>query len=284
MRQQLWLSFLLILLVGAASQGQTCSTQSYLVSPEAGDGAQSMILQTVQGSRISLDIALSSFTDSQLGDAIIRASRRGVSVRVILATAAQTEVGGQYAKLVAAKVQVELAPAAGLFSHHFAVIDGATLITGSYNWSDPTSHKTYGSLTVVQCPSSTVAHSTTGDFAGEFDRLWEVLRGEQAAVGTSGTSSPLVLVTIPDVDRVEQCVELLNSSGGVVNIAGWAIGDFEGRYVFPEDTELAPGEPFRVCIDTFNPMHDTLGLYLDPTHDEIFLVTPEGTIVDEVVW
>jgi hypothetical protein len=31
-------------------------------------------------------------------------------------------------------------------------------------------------------------------------------------------------------------------------------------------------------------MHDTLGLYLDPAGDEIFLVTPEGSIVDEVVW
>jgi hypothetical protein len=284
MVQRLCVLSVLALFAGFELRGQVCSMQSYPVSPETGNGARAVILQTIEAARLSLDIALSSFTDVQLGDAVVRAFRRGLSVRVILATAGQVETGSQYKTLATAEVPMELAPTSALFSHHFAVVDGAIVITGSYEWADLANPANYGSVILIRCPSSTANRSTADEFAGEFARLWELFRGEQATIGASETSSALVGVTIQEVDRAGQCIQLLNLSSAVVDIGGWAISDFEGRYVFPQDTELAPGDPYRVCLDTFNPMHDTLGLYLDSADDEIFLVTHEGSIVDEVVW
>jgi phosphatidylserine/phosphatidylglycerophosphate/cardiolipin synthase-like enzyme len=275
---------LVVVCVQFVAHGQACSSQTYLVSPQTGNGAQAVLLQLVQGAQRSLKIALSSFSDAQLGDAVVRAFRRGVSVQVILPKAAETEMGSQCGKLAAANVPIALAPASESFRHVFAVLDETTLITGSYGWTDRAGQRTYDGVVVIRCSSGSADRSVVAGFAKEFDRLWDQFPRLQTATGSTATSVGTARVIIHTVDRTAQCVQLLNLSGDALDVSGWAISDFEGRYVFPQGTKLSPNDPYRVCSDTFNPTHDVHGLYLDPTHDEVFLVTPDGTIVDEVVW
>ena len=281
-----WLLVLLVLVLfgGVASHGETCSVQCYFAWPETGNAASAVILQTIQGAKRTLDIALSSFTDSRLGDAVVQAFRRGLSLRVILPKGGETEIGSQYGKLAAAKVPTVLAPTSALLYHRFAVVDGTIVITGSYAWTDRTNQATYDSIVLVRCPSGSNVRTTAEEFAREFDRLWERFGREETSTGPSATPSALVQVVIHEVDRAGQCIQLLNLSNAPVDISGWAIDDFEGRYVFPQDTKLVPNDPYRICSDTFNPGHDVHGLYLDPAHDELFLVTPDGQMVDEAVW
>lgn len=275
---------LVVLCVHVGAWGQACTAQPYLVSPQTGNGAQAVVRQLIESAQRSLKIAVSSFTDGQLGDAVVRAAGRGVSVQVILPVAAETEMGSQYGKLVVANVPVALAPAAEPFRHLFAVLDETTLITGSYGWTDRTAQRTFDGLVVIRCPSGSAARSAVTEFTREFDRLWSQLPRQQPASGPTTTSVAMVRVILHEVDRTAQCIQLLNLSDVAVNLGGWAISDFEGRYVFPQDTELVPNDPYRVCADLFNPTHDVHALYLDPTHDELFLTTPDGSIVDEMVW
>ena len=97
-------------------------------------------------------------------------------------------------------------------------------------------------------------------------------------------ASAVSSVSILSVDRVSQCIYLFNSSDRAVDLSHWSLSDFEGHYTFPEGTEILPADPYQICIDVFNPSNDVDELYLDPEHDEVFLVTPEGDILDEVVW
>jgi mitochondrial cardiolipin hydrolase len=283
MRRRLVGLALLVAGVNLLAHAETCTTQSYFVSPASDGGARSTILRTLDGAKVSMDIALSSFTDPQLGDAVVQASSRGASLRVILAESAAAEAGGQYGKLIAAQVPVELAPATTMLSHRFAVVDGTVLLTGSYEWLDPRSQPTYGSLTVVRCGSGTVTGSAVADFGREFNRLWLAL-AESPLEGDRVSTSELLLAVTMDVELDAQCIQLVSLMDTDLSIAGWALGDFEGQYVFPDGARLAPGEPFEVCIDTFNPTHDVTALYLDPAGDLVFLMTLEGEIVAQVEW
>ena len=54
--------------------------------------------------------------------------------------------------------------------HKFAVIDGKTVITGSFNWSPAAAHTNDETLLVIHSPTLTASH-----FTREMDRLWEAL-------------------------------------------------------------------------------------------------------------
>ncbi|MDD5265185.1 MAG: lamin tail domain-containing protein [Candidatus Bipolaricaulis sp.] len=277
------LAFVLILFVGVALHGQDCPTQSYLVTRGTAEAAQAAIVQTIDGTARSLDIAVSSFADGALGDAVIRAVQRGVSVRVVLPVSARTEPGGQYAKLAAGTVPLKLVPASTPFSYRFAVMDGATVVSGTYEWAGGTSQVAFGTLTVIRCGSATSGRSEADEYSADFLRLWDSLRGMQSATKPAGAASTSMSVAIQEINADEQCILLFNRDAIPADLSGWVLTDSEGRYVFPEGFELGPGELYHLCIGALNPA-DVFLFYLDPDHDELYLIAPDGTLVDQTVW
>ena len=261
--------------------GQTCSIQVFFAAVGTGDGARAALLQALDGARASLDIAVERLTDGDLGDAIVRAHRRGVSVRVILAVGVDRELGGEYGKLLSAGIPVRLSDGSGTFDHRFAVVDERSVLTGSYAWVDRSVTGRFDSLVKVTCTAG-AAGTAVAAYRAEFDRLWARWAGTTS--GDGETASPITAVSILSVDRNAQCIDLFNASDREIDISQWALGDMEGQYVFPLGTTLEPYDPLTICIDEFNPTHDVNALFLDPVSDEVFLVTPGGTIVDEVVW
>ncbi len=261
--------------------GQSCAIQVYFVSPEAGNNARTAIVQSIDGARDSLEIAVSSFTDDLLGDAVVRAHLRGVDVRVVLAGGREGEIGSEYEKLLAAGVPVRLSDGSGPFGHRFAVIDRRIVLTGSYEWTDRTAATPFDSLTRITCPTAAQAAPAMA-FVAEFDRLWGAWRESTSAAlpAASAVSS----VSILSVDRTAQCIYLLNASDRAIDLSYWSLNDLEGQYTFPLGTVIPSNDPYRICIDVFNPTGDIDELYLDPDGDELFLATPEGRIVDELVW
>jgi len=286
MMRKLVLILVFVLMAGGGVAAQTCSIKSYFVSPDVDGVIETAIVQAIDGARESIDIALFSFTDDQLGAAVVRAARRGVTVCVILGVDQDKMLGGEYEKLVSAGIPVVVVGTPGLFHHKFALIDGTLVITGSYDWSDTADKENYENVVFVYCSTPTANLTVPEQYAMEFNRLWEELRSVAGSTSGEPTLSAAVHpVIIHTVDRIgECCIELLNISAAPVDIGGWRISDLEGSYSFPPDTLLNPDEPYSVCLDTYNPTHDSQGLYLDAEHDEVFLITPEGEIIDEVVW
>ena len=96
-------------------------------------------------------------------------------------------------------------------------------------------------------------------------------------------------VIIFSVDPASQYVYLLNLSDQPIDLCDWSLSDLEGQYTFPcEDADdvsvIDPGESYRIWIDELDPAYVTGDFHLDSENDEVFLLTPEGDIVDEVVW
>ena len=179
----------------------------------------------------------------------------------------------------AAGIEVRLAESAAPFRDRFAVIDGQIVITGSYDWSDDASTRSYDAVVLISCSD------TAQQFKSEFDRLWQKFGMETGATTSAPSSAPGVqAVIIYSVNPAEECIQLLDVSSAPIDIGGWRLSDLEGSYAFPPDTIISPDDPYEVCIDTYNPTYDPQGLFLNDDHDEVFLIAPDGRIIDERVW
>ncbi len=285
MSRWLFASVFLLLAVGGVALAQNCTVRCYFVTPEVDGVIETAIINAISHAQKTLDIALFSFTDDQLGNAVVQARRRGVSVRVLLAEGQERVLGGEHGKLVNAGVVVSVAQGLGYFHHNFAIIDRELVITGSYDWSDAADQHNYENVVFISCPALTASQTVAEQYTSEFERLWRTLGGEtlsQPQPTVAASAETLILIDV--VDPIGECIYLLNISSVDLDLAGWSISDLEGRYTFPDETIIEPNEPYEVCIDTYNPTHDPQKLLLDDLDDEIFLATPEGKIVDEVVW
>jgi len=154
---------------GDPGDSSACDIDSYLVSPRIDHAIYRVHLKLIDSARETIDIAIYSFTDDDLGKAVVRAFRRGVRVRVIMDTSQPKARGGEYRRLTQAGIPVLVEEEPGLMHHKFMVIDGETVVTGSYNWSAAADDRNFENAIVVRDPE--VARA----FTEEFERLWEAI-------------------------------------------------------------------------------------------------------------
>ena len=272
----------LVVIMAGSAAAQTCYVRVYLGSPDDQQTAKSAIVQAINGALGTLDLALHSLTDDDLGDVIVRAARRGVNVRAILGAGQDQILGGQYEKLKRAGVSVVAVSQQVMFDHAFAIIDDQVVITGSYNWSDYSEKSRYDSMVIISC---TAGESAVKAFVEEFDDLWHEFYVDAGTIATTPAFSiAMHSVVIHSVDPAGECIQLLNVTAAAIDITGWQISDLEGSYEFPLDTILYPDEPYEICNDTYNPTEDPRSLYLNDEHDQLLLILPDGRIIDEHVW
>jgi hypothetical protein len=104
-------------------------------SPNA--GASSKIVQEINQTQRTIDIAIYSFTRDEIADALMAAKDRGVRVRILADSSQANGTGSDIARLEAAGFQLKRTNggSGGILHHKYAIFDGRLLVTGSYNWS-----------------------------------------------------------------------------------------------------------------------------------------------------
>ena len=260
---------------------QPCLIETFFSSPEVGDNAEAVVLHDIDTARENLDIAASSITTERFSNAILRAEERGVSVRIILPDGVGDHVSSHVETLLTAGVLVRCVDGLAAFTHEFLIIDDRIVLVGFQGWMADLNPPPYSSLIRVRCASVNAA-LLPGAYQEEFDRLWKG-SNRDALLGMS-MQPERASISILSVDQAAQCIYLLNSGANAVDITGWSLNDLEGTYTFPDGTAIPPNDPYRICGALFNPTEDVGGLYLELPHDEVFVATPEGEIVDEYVW
>jgi phosphatidylserine/phosphatidylglycerophosphate/cardiolipin synthase-like enzyme len=172
-------------------------------SPTQGAGAlRNLLAREIRGARAALDIALYTGMTAETAREVAR-SARTCRVRLLVDPGAlkpdrdgddpgdRPEDGTpRWRGILAgagAAVQVMPMPAGRAskterpaFHHKFAVIDGATVITGSYNWSARGDGENYENLVVIR------DRTLAGRFAEEFERLWAAAREEAPSPAAEG--------------------------------------------------------------------------------------------------
>ncbi|HUQ02842.1 MAG TPA: phospholipase D-like domain-containing protein [Kofleriaceae bacterium] len=161
------------------------------------------IAEWIRASRYSIDIAMYSYSDSEIAAALADARARNVQVRFLFDTASEDRKldaagrpGSKSGKIEAAGIDVRWVNK--ILHHKFAIIDGprddggraqsARLVTGSGNWS-------YGGASLYD--ENTVFFDGAGELAvayqREFDLLWE--HAADFHSGPGATTFPFVAST-----------------------------------------------------------------------------------------
>lgn len=134
-----------------------------------GDECPRAIEGLLRRSKRSADVCVFTITDDRLAEALIDARRRGVAMRVITDDSKAGDLGSDVDRLERAGIPLRVDRSPFHMHHKFLVVDGQTLLTGSYNWTRGAARDNEENLIVTDDPRLVSA------FAATFARLWDRL-------------------------------------------------------------------------------------------------------------
>jgi cardiolipin hydrolase len=134
-----------------------------------GDGCLMTILGELGRTRQTADICVFTITDDRISSAILAAHSRGVTVRIITDNDKQYDQGSDIERLRAAGIPLRVDITEHHMHHKFAVLDGGTLLNGSYNWTR--SAATHNEENLIVTRDAALVRT----FAKQFASMWEAL-------------------------------------------------------------------------------------------------------------
>lgn len=185
-----------ILASPAATAPSADGVQAEWAFTQAKQQPERLLIGVIDGAKTSLDIAIYSLTKPDIVDAIKRAKKRGVAVRLItdrIQSSGKTQA--EALKLLgSAGIPMKQNKHAGLMHLKVTIADGKVATTGSFNYSKNASTDNDEVLIVLR--NRDVAQS----FASEFEAMWKddaafktitpvIGEGEGSAVDTDGEES-----------------------------------------------------------------------------------------------
>ena len=127
------------------------------------------IHRLLANARRTADVCVFTITDDRLADDLLGAHRRGVSVRIITDDSKADDLGSDVDRLGRAGIPVRVDRSPYHMHHKFAILDGSTLMTGSYNWTRGAARDNEENFIV------TGETRLISPFVATFDRLWQKL-------------------------------------------------------------------------------------------------------------
>jgi len=126
------------------------------------------IEQAMETAVDELLICVFTISDDRLSDAIMTAHRNGLTVRVISDNDKMYDRGSDVGRLSQAGVNVRIDLSPEHMHHKFMIIDGRTVMTGSYNWTRSAETRNEENLISVDDPQLAIR------FTEEFERIWNL--------------------------------------------------------------------------------------------------------------
>ena len=127
-----WLEDVVKALVPDTTHAQAGRAEAWF-SPD--DDCPQRIALLLRSTLRTADICVFTVTDDRLAGAILDAHRRGVKVRLLTDDEKSLDVGSDVGRLADQGVKVRYDRTPHHMHHKFAILDGAILLTGSYNWT-----------------------------------------------------------------------------------------------------------------------------------------------------
>lgn len=140
--------------------------------PRADQKPEPVLVKMIGSAKSSLDMAIYSFTETNVASALIEAKKRGVAVRVISDRECSQEQSQKKLLnlLKSAGVPVKVNSHAGLMHLKMTIADRQIVTTGSYNYTY--SAETENDEVFVVMKNDKAA----GDFDNEFSQMWNDVR------------------------------------------------------------------------------------------------------------
>jgi mitochondrial cardiolipin hydrolase len=157
-----WLEDVVGVLSGGMMALPSCEV---LISP--GEDCLRRIQALLGAARDTVDICVYTVTDDRISSRIEDAHERGVKVRIVTDDVKMDDPGSDIADFRTLGIPIRLDGSSHLMHHKFAVFDGHTAVTGSYNWTRSAARVNQENLVVSDDPR------LVRPLAEEFERLWE---------------------------------------------------------------------------------------------------------------
>ncbi len=126
------------------------------------------IVRAIEGLRTRADIAVFTITDDRITRALLDAHRRGVALRIVTDNDKSADLGSDIARLADAGIPVRIDRTMAHMHHKFAILDGETLLNGSYNWTRGAADENHENIVFHEGRALVTA------FEGEFEHCWKL--------------------------------------------------------------------------------------------------------------
>lgn len=153
--------------LGTIGHGRPKAIAEAFFSP--GDQCLDAILGLLHQSRRTANICVFTITDDRVAEAILDAHGRKVSVRIVTDNEKAEDLGSDIERFESAGIPVRVDRTPYHMHHKFALLDGKTLLTGSYNWTRGAARDNQENLIVTEDPR------LVNPFSETFEHLWKQL-------------------------------------------------------------------------------------------------------------
>jgi phosphatidylserine/phosphatidylglycerophosphate/cardiolipin synthase-like enzyme len=151
--------------------GQTAQAASEaLFAPE--DNLAGRVCRLFDAARWAVEVCVFTITDDRITEAILRAHRRGVVIRLITDNDKALDLGSDIHRLADAGVPVLVDRTEAHMHHKFALFDRSVLLNGSYNWTRGAGERNHENLVLTR------EKELVDAFSRHFVRLWQRLGGK----------------------------------------------------------------------------------------------------------
>jgi len=157
---------ILLILLLLVPQCSWASDTQVAFSPDG--GALELVIQTIDSAHSTLRMAAYSFTSKPVAQALLRARKRGVDVRVVVDKSNATARYTAATFIANAGLTVRVDYRYAIMHDKFIVVDGQTVEEGSFNYTASAEKKNAENVVVLHDPA----------VAGQYEREWERLWGE----------------------------------------------------------------------------------------------------------
>ena len=125
------------------------------------------LLPLIQSARESIYILAYSFTSNDLGDAVMQRAREGVKVQGVMdASQVASNQGTEYDRFIQAGLDIRQDGNNGLMHHKVLIIDGKTVVTGSYNFTNAAETENDENLVII------TSTSLAQQYLDEFQKIY----------------------------------------------------------------------------------------------------------------
>ena len=145
---QKFLPIFIILAFAIPLQAQEKSSWSVYFSPKG--GCTQAIVSDLHKAKTSILMQAYSFTSAPIAKALLEAHKRGVKVEVILDKSQLTEKYSSVTFLYNSGIPTRIDAAHAIAHNKVMIIDGETLITGSFNFTKAAEDKNAENLLVIR--------------------------------------------------------------------------------------------------------------------------------------
>ena len=157
----------LVKLLAHVQEPSGAGTSRACFSP--GESCLNTIVAELARARKTADICVFTITDDRIARAILAAQERRVALRIITDNDKQYDGGSDVERLRNAGIALKVDETEHHMHHKFAVLDGVTLLNGSYNWTRSAGAFNEENLIVTSEPK------LVATFSRHFAEMWQAL-------------------------------------------------------------------------------------------------------------